>query len=36
MVYLCKLHNKISDHIGEPTHSCSKVDEEWNSCGCAE
>lgn len=30
MIYLCKLHNKISQDIGKDAHDCSKVEEEWS------
>jgi hypothetical protein len=33
MVYLCKLHNKISQDIGKDPNDCSKVKEEWSLYG---
>lgn len=34
MVYLCQMHNKVNERLGKPIHDCSKVKQEWNTCGC--
>ncbi len=36
MIYLCDMHNKVNVRLGKPIHDCSKVKEEWNTCGCSE
>jgi hypothetical protein len=30
------VHNRVNARLKKPLHDCSKVKEEWNTCGCRE
>ena len=34
MKWLCDVHNRVNKRLGKPKHDCTKVAEEWNTCGC--